>query len=136
MYSLIVAGLGALVHARESFALSLLAAGLVAVLFQPVHERLQRAVNRLMYGERDDPYAVISRLGRRMEDTLTPDAVLLILVETVAQALKLPYVAIALATTDHRPLTTDTDQNRERAPEGSTENRGLGDGYRSPVLGS
>ncbi len=136
LYVLVVGALSAVFQTNGSFIISLLATGLVAVLFQPVHERLQRAVNRLMYGERDDPYAVISRLGRRMEDTLTPDAVLLILVETVAQALKLPYVAIALATTDHRPLTTDTDQNRERAPEGSTENRGLGDGYRSPVLGS
>jgi signal transduction histidine kinase len=73
-----------------------LATGLVAVLFQPLRSRLQRGVNRLMYGERDDPYAVISRLGRRLEATLAPDRVLPTLVETIAQALKLPYVAILL----------------------------------------
>jgi len=49
-----------------------------------------------MYGERDDPYAVISRLGRRLEATLAPDTVLPTLVETIAQALKLPYAAILL----------------------------------------
>jgi signal transduction histidine kinase len=49
-----------------------------------------------MYGERDDPYAVISRLGRRLEATLAPEAVLPTLVETIAQALKLPYAAILL----------------------------------------
>ena len=49
-----------------------------------------------MYGERDTPYRVISRLGQRLEATLAPDAVLPTIVETVAHALKLPYAAIAL----------------------------------------
>jgi signal transduction histidine kinase len=49
-----------------------------------------------MYGERDDPYAVVSRLGRRLETTLAPEAVLPTVVETIAQALKLPYAAILL----------------------------------------
>ena len=66
------------------------------MLFQPLRSRLQRGVNRLMYGERDDPSAVTSRLGRRLEATLTPEAVLPTVVETIAQALKLPYVAILL----------------------------------------
>jgi signal transduction histidine kinase len=83
-------------QARGNLLVSLLAAGLVAVLFAPLRERLQRGVNRLMYGERDDPYAVLSRLGQRLEATLEPSAVLQTIVETVAQALKLPYVAVAL----------------------------------------
>jgi signal transduction histidine kinase len=74
----------------------LLATGLVAVLFQPLRARLQRGVNRLVYGERDDPYAVLSRLGSRLEATLAPEALLPTIVETVAQALKLPYAALAL----------------------------------------
>src|SRR5260370_1604025 len=73
----------------------LLGSGLVAVLFEPLRHRLQRAVNHLMYGERDDPYAVLSRLGKRLEITLAPEAVLPTIVETVAQALKVPYAAIA-----------------------------------------
>jgi signal transduction histidine kinase len=74
----------------------LLATGLVAVLFQPLRARLQRVVNRLVYGERDEPYAVLSRLLSRLEATLAPEAVLPTIVETVAQALKLPYAAITL----------------------------------------
>ena len=66
------------------------------VVLRALRERLQRAVNRLMYGERDDPYAVLSRLGRRLDANLGPEAVLPAVVETVAQTLKLPYVAIAL----------------------------------------
>src|SRR5215208_4555743 len=96
IYVLAVVALGALFQAQGNLGVSLLATGLVAVLFQPLRSRLQRSVNRLMYGERDDPYAVISRLGRRLEATLAPDRVLPTLVETIAQALKLPYVAILL----------------------------------------
>ncbi len=88
--------LGTLLHASGNFLISLLATGLVAVLFQPLRARLQRVINRLMYGERDDPYAVLSRLGQRLEATLAPEAILPTIVETVAQALKLPYAAIAL----------------------------------------
>ncbi len=72
LYVLVVGGLGALFQARGSLLISLLATGLVAVLFQPLRERLQRGVNRLVYGERDEPYAVLSRLGQRLEGTLGP----------------------------------------------------------------
>ncbi len=96
IYVLAVVALGTVFQARGNLAISLLATGFVAVLFQPLRMRLQRGVNRLMYGDRDDPYAVISRLGRRLETTLAPDTVLPTLVETIAQALKLPYAAILL----------------------------------------
>src|SRR5215217_7375923 len=95
-YVLAVVGLGVLFQARGNLAISLLVTGLVAVLFQPLRSRLQRSVNRLMYGERDDPSAETSRLGRRIEVTLAPEAVLPTVVETIAQALKLPYAAILL----------------------------------------
>jgi signal transduction histidine kinase len=96
IYVLAVVALGAVFQARGNIAVSLLATGLVAVLFQPLRSRLQRSINRLMYGERDDPYAVVSRLGRRLEAALAPEAVLPTVVETIAQALKLPYAAILL----------------------------------------
>src|SRR5215208_3662964 len=53
IYMLAVVGLGALFEARGNLAVSLLATALVAALFQPLRSRLQRAGNRLMYGERD-----------------------------------------------------------------------------------
>src|SRR5215217_8061907 len=96
IYVLAVVALGALFQAQGNFAISLLATGLAAVLFQPLRMRLQRSVNRLMYGERDDPYAVLSHLGRRLEATLAPETVLSTIAETIAQALKLPYAAILL----------------------------------------
>jgi signal transduction histidine kinase len=96
LYVLVVGGLGALLQAQGNLLVSLVATGLIALLFQPVRTRLQRGVNRLMYGERDDPYSIISRLGTRLEATLVPDAILPTIVETVAQALKLPSAAIEL----------------------------------------
>lgn len=96
IYVLIVGYLGALLRTDGNLAISLVATGIVAMLFQPLRDRLQRIVNRLMYGERDDPYAVISRLGERLEATLEPGAVLPTVAQTVREALKLPYAAVAL----------------------------------------
>src|SRR5215217_9060827 len=95
-YVLAVVALGAIFQARGNIAVSLLATAFVAIRFQPLRSRFQRGVNRMMYGDRDDPSAVTSRLGQRIEETLAPEAVLPTVVETIAQALKLPYVAILL----------------------------------------
>jgi len=60
-----------------------------------------------MYGERDDPYAVLSRLGQRLEMTLEPHAVLPAVAETVAHALKLPHVAIELKWGEEYEITAE-----------------------------
>ena len=96
VYVFVVGYLGAVFRTGGNLGISLVATGIVAVLFVPLRDRLQRAVNRLMYGERDEPYAVVSRLGERLESTLAPDAVLPAIATTVREALKLPYAAIAL----------------------------------------
>ena len=94
LYLLVVVGLGTLLSALGNVLLSLLATGLVAVLVHPLRQRLQRAVNHVMFGERDEPYRVLARLGSRLEATLATDSLLPIIVQTVAQALKLPSVTI------------------------------------------
>lgn len=96
LYGLVVGTLGILFQAGSNLFVSLLATGLAAILVQPMRDGLQRLVNRLMYGERDDPYAVLSRLSRQLEGSLSPETTLPTVAEAVAQALKLPYVAIAL----------------------------------------
>src|SRR5215218_230645 len=100
LYILVVGGLGQLLQVRGNVILSLIATGLAAVFFQPLRERLQRTVNRLMYGERNDPYEVLSRLGSRLEATLAPDAVLPAVTHTVRETLKLPYAEIQLKRAD------------------------------------
>jgi signal transduction histidine kinase len=96
LYVLVVGYFAVFFQVRDSPVVALLATGLVAVVFQPIRQRLQRGANRVLYGQRDEPYLVLSRLGQRLEGTLVPDAVLPTIVQTVAEALKLPYAAIAL----------------------------------------
>jgi signal transduction histidine kinase len=94
IYVLVVGTLSTAIQGSGNLLISILATGLVAVLVQPLRDRLQRGVNRMMYGERDDPVTVLSRLGQRLEATIAPEAVLPALTETIAQTLKLPYAAI------------------------------------------
>jgi signal transduction histidine kinase len=113
IYVLAVVSLGTLLQGQGNLFISLLATGLIAVLFQPLRLWLQRAINRLMYGERDTPYTVISRLGQRLEATLAPEAVLATITETVAQALKLPYTAITLKQDDEFTVAASYGSLRE-----------------------
>jgi signal transduction histidine kinase len=83
-------------QSRANFILSFLATGVIAFLFEPLRERLQRAVNRLMYGERDDPATVLTHLSQRIDSAIAPDSVLPTIVETLTQTLRLPYAAITL----------------------------------------
>ena len=96
LYVLIVTYLGALFHAENSPFVSLIATGTIAVAFQPLRSLVQRSINRLMYGERDEPYLVVSRLGQRLESVVAPDALLPTIVQTVRDALKLPYAGITI----------------------------------------
>ncbi len=100
LYVLIVGGLSTAFQIQGNLVISLGATALIAVLFQPLRNWLQRSINRLMYGERDDPYRILSRLGQRLEGTLAPEQVLPTIVQTTAQALKLPYVAVTLKQDD------------------------------------
>jgi signal transduction histidine kinase len=96
IYVFIVGWLGTTFQTGSNLFFSLLATGVVAVLFQPLRERIQRMVNLRIYGERDEPYTAISRLSRRLEDALAVESVLPAIASTIREALKLPYAAVAL----------------------------------------
>jgi signal transduction histidine kinase len=107
VYVLVVGWLGTALHREDDLLVSLVATGLVAVLFTPLRDRLQRAVSRLLYGQRAEPYTALARLGERLEGTLAPDAVLPTIVTTVREALRLPYAAIALPEEDGERVVTE-----------------------------
>ena len=102
IYTLVVGAASILFGSQGNWLLALVATGLVAVLFQPIRIRLQRGVNRLLYGQRDEPFEVMARLGQRLEQTITPDSAYSTIVETVAQAMRLPYAAIQIPRDGHR----------------------------------
>jgi len=96
IYAAILAVLGRVLTDQAGFLAALLATGIAAVVAQPARDALQRAVNRLMYGHRDEPFVALARLGERLESTLEPDAVLPAVTAAVAAALRAPYAAIEL----------------------------------------
>jgi signal transduction histidine kinase len=105
VYLGVVGGIGAFLGRSGDTVLPLLGAGAVAVLFQPLRATLQRRVHRLLYGMRDEPYEALSELGRRLAATLPDEDVQARVVASVRDALRVPYVAIALRRDDGYPVT-------------------------------
>jgi signal transduction histidine kinase len=95
-YVLMVAGSSRLLHNENDLLASLVATGIIAVLFHPLRSWLQGIVNRWLYGERDDPAGVLTRLTSQLEAANSGSELLDGLVETIASSLKLPYVALWL----------------------------------------
>jgi two-component system NarL family sensor kinase len=92
---LAVVGLAqAVFGSRADPAAAVAAAGLIAVLAAPLRARLQRSVDRLVYGARGDPYAALADLGRRISGT--PGDLLHEVVHAVTDALRAPYTAVVL----------------------------------------
>jgi signal transduction histidine kinase len=83
------------------------AAGLVAMGFQPLRDRLQRRVHRLVYGDRADPYAALARLGQRLQSAPDPGEVFTTIVDGVAGALRLGYCAVTLRRDDTREVAAE-----------------------------
>jgi len=95
LYVGIVGFCSTLIPLSNTFGISLLATGVIAVLFQPLRHWLQRTVSRLLFGLRDDPYQLLSHLGSQLEATLPSEALLPIITQTVAQSLKFPFASIS-----------------------------------------
>ena len=71
-----------------------LAVAAVAVTIGPVSRWLHHRVVDLVYGQHDNPYAVLSQLSQHLHGVAAPDAPLPTVVATLAATLNLPYVAI------------------------------------------
>ncbi len=96
LYVVTVGALSSLLQIRNNLLISLLVTGLVAVIFQPLREWLQTRINRLMFGERDNPAVVLARLGEQIGANVPLGRLLTGILETVSKSLKLPYAAVEL----------------------------------------
>lgn len=94
VYVVLVSGGGRLVGGGADVPLSLAAAGVLALAFDPLRARLQRLVNRLVYGYRDEPYVVLRDLGRWLESPSGPSSALQTAARAIGEALRLPHVAV------------------------------------------
>jgi signal transduction histidine kinase len=70
VYAAIVLGLGTLVGSGNNPGLTVVAAVVIALVFQPLRQRASRLVNRLVYGERATPYQVLSDFAADMAGQL------------------------------------------------------------------
>ncbi len=80
--------------------LLLLVALVVTVCLLTLRVRLTKWASRLIFGHRDNPYAVMSELGQRLQSAVPADSVLPSMAQTLADALRLPYVGIQLTGPD------------------------------------
>jgi two-component system, NarL family, sensor kinase len=80
----------------RSLAVQVIATVLAASALWPLHDRAQRAVDRLFYGDRGVPYEALTRLGRQVEEAADPETALHSVVKTIADSLRLPYAALEL----------------------------------------
>jgi signal transduction histidine kinase len=76
-----------------------------ALVLAPVRLRLQAGVNRFLYGDRDEPYAVMSRVAARLGATGSAEQLLPSFVASTATALRVPYVAVELVGDRGEPRT-------------------------------
>jgi signal transduction histidine kinase len=70
----------------------------VVLGFAPLHRVLSRNLDRWLYGDRANPYAALSRLATYLESPVPRVGVFAAVVKAVAEALKVPYVAVRLNT--------------------------------------
>jgi len=82
VYVVIVVGVGAIGSGTltgsgpPNLALSIVATAVVAIVFQPVRERVQRLASRLVYGRRATPYQALSEFAGRMGESIAYDEAL------------------------------------------------------------
>jgi signal transduction histidine kinase len=94
LYAAVVGGAAAVFNVNANGLVAVVGAAAAAVAFQPIRSRMQRAANRLLYGQRDEPYSVVSQLARHMETAAGPDELPAAVVEAVTRGMKLPYATI------------------------------------------
>jgi signal transduction histidine kinase len=97
---LLVVGVAVKVTGDSGPLVALPAAGVVAVSFAPVRDAVRRMINRRLHGSVSDPSRVFHRMGVRLSAAADPDALLTALVDTINDALRLPFGAIEVTTAE------------------------------------
>jgi two-component system, NarL family, sensor kinase len=95
-YAAVVGWVGALLGTTGGVT-SFVAAFAVALAFHPARVRVQRAVDRLLHGDRGDPLALVRRVDTAVRDAPAPHAALVAAVAVVRAGLRLPGAAVEVA---------------------------------------
>jgi two-component system, NarL family, sensor kinase len=117
IYAVSVAALGAVLGPGRSWTANLIAGAAAAACLLPAERLAQHASSRLLFGRREDPYAVLVQAGRHAEAIRDPLEVLPRLAATVVETLRVPYVAIEVATSDtNDPMIFDHGRSTAEPP--------------------
>jgi signal transduction histidine kinase len=76
VYVAVVVGVGTAIGSTRNPFLTVAAAAVIALAFNPVRDRAKRFSNRIVYGERASPYEVLSEFAERMAGTYSLEDVL------------------------------------------------------------
>ena len=102
----LVAGADLLLRGGAGPGTSALVTLLIAIAFNPVRVRLQRTVDRALYGDRADPVRAVARMGERLRGGSGTD--LADVLAAVCEALRLPYAALRDAAHGSPPELLET----------------------------
>jgi signal transduction histidine kinase len=92
------------------------ATGLIAVGLLPAHASVERFVAHRVFGNRANPFEVVTALGTRLEQAPPGDQALQLVADTLAEQLRVPFVAIELAAGD-----STVEAARAGEPGGSSD---------------
>ena len=93
-YLILATALGRLAGGDGSPATATLATVLAALVALAARQAVQRGIDRLIYGRRGDPLAVVGSVARRLEGAGTPEGLLTDVVGDLRDGLKLDAVAV------------------------------------------
>ncbi len=99
VYTGVVVGLGTLIGGSGPTWMLIAVTGALAVALEPIRQRLRWLVDRLVYGDRDDPLAVVQRIVDQLGAD-TGDHLLQVLVTNLHDELHLDAVAIDVRAAD------------------------------------
>ncbi len=103
LYVAVVGWLGGIVGGRGAV-VGFLGAIAVAAAFHPLYVRIQRGVDRLLFGSRGTPYEVLAQVGSTVREARSPRDALSGAVDIVAHGLKLPAVSVRVDRPPYPPL--------------------------------
>jgi signal transduction histidine kinase len=100
VYLAVVVGIGAAIGDRGNSALTLAAAAIIAIAFQPLRLQARRFADHLVYGERATPYEVLSDFSDRMSAGYSIDEVLPRMVQILAEGTGAARASVWLRVSD------------------------------------
>jgi signal transduction histidine kinase len=96
LYIGVVAAIGAALDRQLAIGPGIIGAAAVAVAFEPLRRGIGRIVDRLLFGDRNRPLIALRRLGHQLEGATAPSELLTRVASSIAEALRVPYVALDL----------------------------------------